>query len=152
FLVVLSLTSAWGGASGSQPAPVRGTRLVPELQASRKGNRVTLIWSQPRQVLDAQSPLPHPLVGRLCRDISSMVAKPRSASSVPRCARPLVEVDARRPGVPHVLTVSSKSNSEITVRFVDILPEDSEDADPLRFAFYRIELRDERGLSVGFSE
>jgi len=152
FLAVFCFTFAWGGESGPQPAPVRGTSLVRALQASRKGNRVALSWSQPRQILDAQSPLPHPLVTRLCRDISSTRAKPRSASSAPVCAEPLGEIDPRRPSIPHMLTVSSKSDNEIAVRFVDTLPKDSEGADPPRSAFYRVELRDERGRSVGFSE
>jgi hypothetical protein len=47
--------------------------------------------------------------------------------------------------------VPRKSNEETLVRLTDILPEGRDDPDQQRFAVYKIELRDDRGRTAGFS-
>jgi fibronectin type 3 domain-containing protein len=64
----------------------------------------------------------------------------------------LAEVNPNKAGNPGVRTLSTKSNGAVNLRYVDTLPESLVGADFRLFAFYTIELRDERGRSAGFSE
>jgi hypothetical protein len=154
FVAVFSFTVAWawGGASGPQTMPIQGAHLVADLHAVRTGNRVMLSWSQPREASDPQSPVHHPLVARLCRTISSRVAKTTTASSTSGCTQALAEIDPDRPLGPRVRALKSNGNGEVVVHFVDTLPEDQEGLDPRQFALYTVELRDKHGRSAGFSD
>ena len=150
-VAVFSLASAFGGGPRPQP-PVNGSRLVTHLEAIRIGNRVTLSWRQRRQTSDPQSPASPWLVARVCRNIAPLTQEASPADSTPRCTQSLAEVNPNKSGNPAVRTVSAKGNGDIRLRYVDSLPESLVGGDSRLFAFYTIELRDERGRSQGFSE
>ena len=151
-LAVFSFPAAWCGAPGPQTMPIHGARLVSDLQAVRTGNRVMLSWRQPREIPDPQSSVRHPLMARLCRNISSLAQKPPTASSRSGCTQPLAEFDPDEPHGSRVRAVKSDRNGEVAVHFVDTLPGDLEGLDPRQFAIYTVELRDERGRRAGFSD
>lgn len=100
--------------------------LVHDLQATRKGNKVLLTWTQPRMAAD------HSVV-KVCRNIAAT----STASGFPTCTQPIGEVPQK--------TSSTKA------QFTDTLSEDSTTSDSLQFAVYTVEVRDGRGRSGGFS-
>ncbi len=107
-----------------------------------------LTWSQqPRVLADRQSVMRH-LVARVCRNISSTSS--RASSSTTTCAQPVGEVDPQKTAGAIASAARGKSNSEIAVRFTDTLS-DLEGRDPVQFAVYTVEVRDDRGRSAGFS-
>ncbi|HEY6307861.1 MAG TPA: hypothetical protein VI488_15525 [Candidatus Angelobacter sp.] len=150
FGVALAGVAAHGTHS---PDSDHRSQLVRDLRATRNGNQVTLNWSQPRQVTDQQSLVGRPLVARVCRDISLAAPQPLSASTsstMTRCVHLLQEVDPRKSPASRV-RLQDKNATEVTVRFIDRLPEDLAGSGPSQFARYAVELRDDRGRSAGFS-
>lgn len=146
---IFCVASAWAGAPGAHsPDLDQRSQLVHDLRATRKGHHVTLNWSQPRQITDRQSLARRPVVGRVCRDISSTVPQPASAStSITKCGQLLREVDPAKAAAAAV-RFEDKNTIEIAVQFTDRLPEVS---GPSQFAHYAVELRDNHGRSAGFS-
>lgn len=127
------------------------SQLVRDLRASRKGDRVTLTWSQPRAVAIRESPAENLIAARVCRSISPTAlvsATVADASAV--CAQSVGKIDVRKPGEPGVRVVHSRNSEAATVQFVDILPANLADSDSLQFAVYAVELQDARGRKVGF--
>jgi hypothetical protein len=121
---------------------------VHDLQATRKGNKVVLTWSQPRVLADRQSVI-GPLVAKVCRNISSTAST--ASESATTCAQPVGEVGSQQTASAAVGAARGKSNSGTTVQFTDTLSEDSGTSDSLQFAVYTVEMRDGRGRSAGFS-
>ena len=142
----------WSSASGAQQlAPPQGPKsnLVRDLRAVRKGNKVTLIWSQPLEVTDRQSMAGHLVSANVCRSISSGL--PAASDSMPACAQSVGKVAlGKSPGVM-ANAAYGRSHSEIKMRFTDSLPEVPDNAESLQFATYRLELRDDHGRQAGFS-
>jgi hypothetical protein len=99
---------------------------VRDLQATRKGNKVTLTWTQPRMAANHQ-------VAKVCRNISAS----STLSGSPTCTQPLGEV--------------TQKTSTTTAQFTDTLSEDATTSDPMQFAVYTVEMRDGQGRSTGFS-
>jgi len=117
--------------------------LIHDLQATRKGNKVVLTWSQPRTLPDRQPSL----VTKVCRNISSTSST--MPDSAPTCAQPVGEVGPQK--TASAAATREKSNSGTKIQFTDTLSEDPETSDSLQFAVYTIEMRDGRGRSAGFS-
>lgn len=147
-LVILALCSesALGGAPGTRLAPQQ-SQIVRDLQAIRKGNKVVLTWSQPRTFTNAQSSLGH-AVTRICRNTSGPVST--ALSSATACAQSVAEVDPQGTAGA-VATVVRKNRSEIIVRFTDTLSQEPDAPDPLQFAVYTVEVRDDKGRRLGLS-
>ncbi len=120
FLALAVCASLSSAMSADQSPQVR------DLQATRKGNKVTLTWTQPRMAANHQ-------VAKVCRNISASSTLPGS----PTCTQPLGEV--------------TQKTSTTTAQFTDTLTEDATASDPMQFAIYRVEVRDGRGRSAGFS-
>ncbi len=137
---------AWGGAPRTQRASSQGPGVAHDLRATRKSNKVTLAWSQPRVSADRQSGTGH-LVSRVCRDISSLDS---TAAKPTACTHPVAEIDPQKTTGAIASAGSSKSNSEISIQFSDTLPEEQKGADS-QFAVYTIEVRDNQGRSAGLS-
>jgi hypothetical protein len=128
-----------------------GSQLVRDLRANRKGDKVTLTWSQPRPVAIRESVAGNLITARICRSISSTVPIPRTAADDSSlCEQTVGKVDVRKPE-PGVRVVFGKNSEAARVRFVDTLPANQEDPDSLQFAVYTVELQDARGRRVGFS-
>lgn len=100
--------------------------LVHDLQATRKGNKVLLTWTQPRMAADHQ-------VAKVCRNISAS----STISDSPTCTQPLGEVPQK--------------TSKTPAQFTDTLSEEATTSDPMQYAVYTVEMHDGRGRSTGFS-
>ncbi len=147
FAFVLCATPAWCGATGGvRSASSRWVQPVRDLRAVRKGNKVTLTWSQPRAITDAQ-PASRPLgVMKVCRSI--LATPPDSsglANPITACAQSVGEIPraaAKPAGV---------GNGKTRLQFVDTLSAEVEGAGASQFAVYSIEVEDDHGRSAGFS-
>ncbi|HEV3315829.1 MAG TPA: hypothetical protein VG488_02625 [Candidatus Angelobacter sp.] len=125
FVFALCTPLAYALPAGQSP-------LVRDLQATRKGNKVLLTWTQPNMPTNRQSST-GPLVARVCRNISFS----STASGSPTCTQPAGQVPQK--------------TSRATAQFTDTLSEDAATSDALQFAVYTLEVRDGRGRSAGFS-
>jgi hypothetical protein len=131
---------AWGGTRGTRPA--HPLQLVNDLRATRKGDKVMLTWSQPEAPSDQQAAT-RQLTAKVCRNIS--VAGSASSAT---CDKPVGEIGPQKTAVESLNAARGKRH---VVRFTDTLPGDAGVHDPVQFAVYRIELRDGRRRSAGFS-
>lgn len=133
-----------GSAAETVGAP-QNSQPVRDLRATRKGDKVILTWSQPRETADKQSAARRLEVARVCRDISAAAPSPAPASDPAACTQTVGQVDLQKS-----TAISGKSNAP-TVQFIDTLPKEQKNSDPLQFAVYRVELRDDHGHRAGLS-
>jgi hypothetical protein len=147
FALAFCTGSARGGGPGSRLADApQKSQLVRDLRAVRKGDKVALTWSQPRDTENRQSSAPHLAVARICRNISSTISDSGSA-----CSHPVRQVNLENSVAVAPIAAHEKTNAEPTFRVIDALPESQDDADHLQFAVYKLELLDDHGRSAGFS-
>src|SRR5436305_553511 len=111
------------GATLTSALPTDQSPLVHDLQATRKGNKVLLTWTQPHTSTT---------VAKVCRNIASSSTTPSHT-----CTQPIGEVPQK--------------TSKTTAQFTDTLSEDATASNPLQFAIYTVEIHDGRGRSAGFS-
>ena len=147
FALVFCAASARGGWPGSRLAgSPQGSQLVRDLRAVRKGDKVTLTWSQPRDTDNPQFPGGHLTVARICRNISSS-----SSDSGLGCPHPLRQINLENSVAVVASAAHGKPNAENTFRLIDVLSESQDDSNLLQFAIYKLEFRDDQGRSAGFS-
>jgi len=147
FALVLCAMPAWCGVTGGvKSASSRWAQPVRDLRAVRKGGKVTLTWSQPRAITDAQPAGRSLGVMKVCR---SMLATPPDSSellnSVTACGESVGEIRPRTGAVKLV----GENSGKTTLQFIDTLSEKIEG--PSQFAVYSVEVQDDRGRSAGFS-
>jgi hypothetical protein len=147
FALVFCAASARGGgpAGGSSGSP-RKSQLVRDLRALRKGDKVALTWSQPRDAESRQPSAGHLALARICRNIASTISD--SGSDCPYQVR---QVNLENSAAVAAIAVREKPNAEITFRAIDALPGSQADADHLQFAVYKLELLDNQGRIAGYS-
>jgi hypothetical protein len=147
FAIVLCAASAWAGGPGSRVAgSPKEASLVRDLRAVRKGDKVTLTWSQPRDAENGQSFEGHLAVARICRNISSTISDFGLA-----CSHAVNQVNFESSvGVP-ANAAHGKRNPDTAVRLIDVLPDSLDESAHLQFAVYKVEFRDDHGRSAGFS-
>jgi hypothetical protein len=147
FALALCAASARGDGSGNRVTDAsQESRLVRDLRAVRKGDNVTLTWTQPSEKENRQPSVGHLTVARICRDISSTISESASA-----CPHPLRQVNLEKSVAAAAIAVHEKPNAETTFRVTDVLPENQDGSDHLQFAVYKLELLDDHGRSAGFS-
>jgi hypothetical protein len=147
FALALCAASARGGGQGSRLAgSSQDSQLVRDLRAVRKGDKVALTWSQPRDAENRQSFPGHLVVVRVCRNISSTIS-----DSGFGCPHPVRQVNLENSVALAASASYGKPNAETTVRLIDVLPESQDDSEPLRFVVYKLELLDDHGRRAGFS-
>jgi hypothetical protein len=147
FALAFCAASARGGGQGSRLAgSPQDLQLVHDLRAVRKGDQVALTWSQPRGTENRQSFAGHLVVARICRNISSTIT-----DSGFGCPHPVRQVNLENAVAVALSASDGKANRETTIRLIGILPERQDDSDHLQFAVYKLELLDDRGHRVGFS-
>jgi hypothetical protein len=139
----LCAVPAWSGEVAVRPASP--SHLVRDLHATRKGDRVTLTWSRPLAIPDR-----HEGAARICRNILPAIPRSSTALDSIACGKIVGEIGLQGSN-SGASAVNVKSSVRAQARFIDTLPEDQKNSDPLRFAVYRIELLDNRGRSAGFS-
>ncbi len=136
FVLVFCLAFAWSAfASGSMPEaqqPAHRSTPVHDLRATRKGDKITLTWSQPSGALRSG-------VTKICRSIAAAVLDTAAG-----CAKPAGEVNPSK-------SAAAAAAGKITLRFTDTLPEDVSVSETPQFAIYTVELTDDHGRSAGVS-
>jgi hypothetical protein len=147
FALAFCAVSAWSDELGSRlAASSQESQLVRDLRAVRKGDKVTLTWTQPRDPANQRYSARHLGIATLCRNISSKISDSGMA-----CQHAVRQVNLKDSVHVPSSAAHARSNTETTVRLIDILPEGPDDSDQVQFAVYKIELRDDRGRSAGFS-
>jgi hypothetical protein len=153
FVLVLWATLAWCGVPGGVAGGIKSAsspwaQPVRDLRAVRKGNKVTLTWSQPPTITDAQPAGRGLGVMKVCR---SILATPpdslRPVNPITACAQSVGEV---RPRAAAAMP-AGESHGKTRLQFIDTLSEQVEGAGASQFAVYSIEVEDGRGRSAGFS-
>jgi hypothetical protein len=147
FPIVFCATSARGGGPGSWLAGrPQGSQVVGDLHAVRKGGKVVLTWSQPRDTEDRQSFTGHLAIARICRNISSTISDSGSG-----CPYPVRTVNLENSAAVAATAAHAKPNADTAVRWIDVLPESQDNSEHVQFAVYKIELLDDHGRSAGYS-
>jgi len=147
FALVFCTGLVRGAAPGSQLADApKEPPLVRDLRAVRKGDKVALTWSNPRDAENQGSFVGHLAVARICRTISLTISDSGSG-----CAHPARQVNLENSVAIAPIAVNGKPNAKTTVRVIDVLYEGQDHADQVQFAVYKLELLDDHGRSAGFS-
>ena len=147
FAIAFCAASARCGGPGSRLAgSPQGSQVVRDLCAVRKGGKVVLTWSQPRDTEDRQSFAGHLAIARICRNISSTISDSGSA-----CPHPMRQVNLENSVAVAATAAHEKPNADTAVRWIDVLPESQDDSEHLQFAVYKLELLDDHGRSAGYS-
>ncbi len=128
-----------GGVRGGLP-PTQPSQAIRDLRAVRKGDKVTLTWSHPRQIAGGARPLG---ATRICRSVSSSPAASPPANPIAGCT-PVGQVDAGKSG-------TTAGTSSLSLHFTDTLDDQLQSADPPRFAIYSVELAGADGRTVASS-
>jgi len=140
-IVFCCASLAWPETPGTGQPLHPNRQLVENLRANRKGQNVSLSWSQPRGGPSDQEPVSI----TVCREISKSISNsPAPAPSARPCARSVGNIDLRAHG-------AAKSAKNGQLEFTDILPEELENSASLQFAKYSLELHDAQGHTAGFS-
>lgn len=144
FLLAASVLLAGCGSEGApQPPSLDLPQPVQDLRASRKGDKVTLDWTQPSQTTDREAAAKHIGETVVCQDISDTPAQALS-----RCPQ---QVDR----VPAKLAVSNNGKSQAPagtpVEVTLNLPADLLREHPLNFAAYAVMVNNHSGRNAGIS-
>ncbi|MBZ5512128.1 MAG: hypothetical protein LAN70_13295 [Acidobacteriia bacterium] len=129
---MLCLT-ACGTPGAPRPPSLELPHPVTDLAATRQGDKVTLIWTAPRETTDKQN-IRHPGPVRICRGVNTtaMVQCPQVAE------------------LPAVPAVAKGAKPEQRV-YADTLPMDLQQQNLTGFATYALESLNARGRSAGLS-
>jgi hypothetical protein len=146
----LCAVPAWGGEAVRPVSPSQKSQLVRDLRATRKGDSVALTWSSPPAITNRPEGMANLAVAHVCRNILPAILRSRTALDSIPCGKVVGKVSLQGSN-GGVTAVNVKNSVRGQARFIDTLPEDQKDSEPLRFAVYRIELLDDRGRSAGFS-
>lgn len=127
--ILLLSTFAWAGVRGGVVGGIPRTQpaqSIRDLRAVRKGDKVTLTWSWPRELADGTRSLGSTWV---CRSISASASPSTSESG----CTPVGKVEAGQ-------SAAKLGTNSVAPRFTDTLDDKLEAADPPRFAIYHVEL------------
>lgn len=127
-MFALAALVACGIPGAPQPPSLELPRTVQNLQAVRKGDKVTLTWTTPRETTD-RTRIKHLGVTRICR---------------------AVDVVAPAECVEKVGTVSPAPLAA-AASFTDTLPRQLQETHPTGFASYAVEVENTHGRSAGLS-
>jgi hypothetical protein len=132
----LALLAACGTPGAPRPPSLLLPRPVEDLTATRKGDRVTLAWTAPRQSTDRKNLRLRQLgPTRVCRGINDF--------PMIKCDQPVGELPPRQPTVPPAPPERAT--------FTDTIPAQETGKYPLGFATYGVESLNSRGRSAGLS-
>ena len=135
-ILSLALSAGCGTVGAPQPPSLHLPEPVRDLRASRKGDKVTLTWTQPTETTD------HEAVGRwvgttnICRTIVPNSNMPAMSSCGERVGQ-----TAPQPAAKTALAAGQ----------TDELSLERENSQPTAFAGYAVEVTNRRGRSAGLS-
>lgn len=139
-LLVMTLVWLAGCAQIGPPRPpsLEVPKAPSDLRAVRKGDRVTLTWTIPSRTTDRQR-VRYLGKTRVCRGLEPVLKECESAiGDVP-------------PPADFAETNKSSSAKKLTASFIDTLPASIEQANPVGFATYAVEVRNAAGRGAGIS-
>jgi hypothetical protein len=139
FLVVASLIGLAGCASIGPPLPpvLELPKAPSDLRAVRKGEKVTLTWTVPARTTDRQM-VRYLGKTRVCRSVDAALVS---------CGDAVGEV-----APPADFAATNKSaTKKLTASFTDTLPSSIEQANPMGFASYAVEVLNATGRGAGIS-
>lgn len=128
-LAALALLTGCGSQGNPLPPSLELPRPVSDLKAARKGDKVLLTWSAPRETTDKL---------RIKEAGKTRVCRPTAASVSTECS-PVAELP---PGPTPASGVAS---------YTDTLPRELQEQQPTGFAVYTVEAVNARGRSAGLS-
>ncbi len=131
---ILSLLTACGTPGLPTPPSLELATPVADLSATRKGDRVLLTWTPPRETTDRRI-IKHPGAMRVCRSINEF--------PIAQCANVVGQAAQRMP--------ADRSAKPAKIEFSDLLPESLQQHAPTGLATYAIEVMNARGRSAGLS-
>jgi hypothetical protein len=117
-----------------------------DLRAVRKGDRVALTWTIPSRTTDRQR-VRYLGTTRVCRSVEGAVVFLAGLASKD-CGTPIGEV---LPPADFAENNKSSSAKKITASFIDTLPASIEQANPVGFATYAVEVLNAADRSAGIS-
>ena len=130
--VLCALLAGCGTPGAPQPPSLELPRRVEDLSATRKGSRVTLAWTAPRENTDGTL-VKNPPTMRICRGVGqvAMVAC-ESVGEVPAAG-------------------GKAAQQPVQQSYTDTLPAELQQQNPTGFAGYAVEAMNRRGRSNGLS-
>jgi hypothetical protein len=135
-LALSLLAAAWLVACGSPGVPIPPSlelpRPVRNLQAARKGDKVTLTWSRPTKTTDQRN-LRHPGVVDICRDSTPM--------------KKCVEIGQ----IPFVQPSAGRAQTTKLDSYTDHIPANWETQNPSGNLFYAVDVKNSYRHSAGLS-
>lgn len=138
----ISLFTGCGTPGAPQPPSLQLPQVPQDLAAARKGQRVILTWTTPRNTTDGQL-LRHPASTRICRSPAYTVP---ALQIIGDCGNPAGELP---PG--ELIDKQNSGKAAPQTRYVDSPPENSFSASTPQWATYAIESTNSRGRSAGLS-
>jgi hypothetical protein len=129
-VLALAALVACGMPGAPQPPSLELPRTVRNLQAIRKGDKVTLTWTTPRETTDHKQ-IRHLGQTRICRDVEVVAPS--------RCTETLSTLPAAKTPLAGTLTVT------------DILPQQLQATHASGFADYAVEVENSYGRTAGLS-
>ncbi len=129
-VLALAALLACGIPGAPQPPSLELPRTVGNLQAVRKGEKVTLTWTTPRETTD-RTRIKHLGVTRICRAVDRVAVADctETVGTLPPEHTPL----------------------KAAAGFTDTLPKQLQETHPMGFASYAVVVENARGRSVGLS-
>ena len=129
-VLALAVLVACGMQGAPQPPSLELPRRVQNLQAARKGDKVNLLWTTPRETTDRKR-IKHLGPTRICRALDIVAPA--------QCVEP---VGTLQPAQTPLAAV---------VSFTDVLPKQLQETHASGFASYSVEIENSRGRSAGLS-
>jgi hypothetical protein len=131
---VLALAAGCASPGAPQPPSLRLAQPVENLSATRKGDRVVLLWSPPTQTTE-RLPMRWPSTTRVCRVVNRF--------PIDQCGEPIARIPSAE------LTSQAPGARRPVVSFEDVLPASL--LGPQSFATYALEVVNEHGHAAGLS-
>ena len=140
--IVASIVLAACGTPGApMPPALELARVVTDLHAVRKGDRVYLAWTVPAQTTDHQT-IRHPGPTRICRSLKVEITD---------CKSPVAEISAAKFPVPAFNSKKGAPAPKIQASYVDVLTQELQTKEPTAQITYAISALNESGRSAGLS-
>ncbi len=138
-LPVAALLASCGAPGIPIPPALELPRVVTDLRAARKGDKVTLSWTVPAQTTEGGN-IRHVGITRVCRTLEAAVD----------CKHPIAELTASQLPAPPQAKAGSKTPSP-QASYVDTLPRDLQNENPTAEVTYAVEVLNPQGRSAGIS-
>lgn len=139
-VIFASVLTSCGSPAPPEPPSLELPHVVTDLRATRKGDKVTLVWTVPTKTTDLQT-VRHLGPTLICRSLQAAANKCWQVGQVPP-SHLIPERAAAR---------SKQTSAPVQITYVDTLPTTLEQQRPLSQASYAVETKNFNGRSSGLS-